>query len=106
MVWRGDSGKSYVSDAYSTQLGTNFNVGGNVNEECVEFPSLGWCFSGSDGKLTKMPHSNSGRKRIFQAKNISENLMNNAKRKRNSSTCYVYENLGVNGNEWIYLFVV
>ncbi|ODM93888.1 Cholesterol desaturase daf-36, partial [Orchesella cincta] len=58
VVWRGESGKCYVSDAYCPHLGAHLGVGGRVNKECIECPFHSWKFEGCSGKLVSIPNVN------------------------------------------------
>lgn len=58
-VFRDDNGNSYVLDAYCPHLGANIAIGGHVIGDCLQCPFHGWQFRGSDGKVTKIPYSES-----------------------------------------------
>ncbi len=60
VAWRGNSGKSYVADAYCPHLGAHLGVGGKVSGECIKCPFHGWAFHGTDGKLMNIPYSDQG----------------------------------------------
>ncbi|XP_038060496.1 cholesterol 7-desaturase-like [Patiria miniata] len=50
VVFRGESGRPYVVDAYCAHLGANLAIGGSVHGECIECPFHGWRYRGEDGK--------------------------------------------------------
>ena len=58
-MFRDDRGKAYVLDAYCPHLGANIAIGGHVIGDCLECPFHGWQFRGADGKVTKIPYSES-----------------------------------------------
>ena len=58
-VFRDDNGNAYILDAYCPHLGANIAIGGHVIGDCLECPFHGWQFRGSDGKVTKIPYSES-----------------------------------------------
>ena len=55
-VFRTESGKAHILDAYCPHLGANLGVGGKVVGECLRCPFHDWEFQG-DGKCTKIPYS-------------------------------------------------
>lgn len=59
-VFRGQTGKAYVVDAYCPHLGANLAVGGQVLGDCIECPFHGWKFQGSDGKCVQIPYAQTG----------------------------------------------
>ncbi|XP_022102520.1 cholesterol 7-desaturase-like [Acanthaster planci] len=56
-VFRGESGRVYVVDAYCPHLGANLAVGGKVAGECIECPFHGWTYRGDDGKCVKIAYA-------------------------------------------------
>ncbi|KAG4068976.1 hypothetical protein HA402_005637 [Bradysia odoriphaga] len=54
LAWRGGSRKSYVTDAYCSDLEADLSVEGQVNGEHIEYYAKGWRLTGSDGKLRKI----------------------------------------------------
>ncbi|KAJ1519143.1 hypothetical protein ONE63_011250 [Megalurothrips usitatus] len=56
-VFRGESGRVRVLDAYCPHMGANMAVGGRVRGDCLECPFHNWCFDGRDGKCTAVPYS-------------------------------------------------
>lgn len=61
VVWRGESGKSYVADAYCPHLGAHLGVGGVVKGDCIECPFHKWVFQGGSGDCVHVPYSDSGK---------------------------------------------
>lgn len=59
-MFRAQSGKAHVVDAYCPHLGANLAVGGRVLGDCIECPFHGWQFQGSDGKCVKVPYAENG----------------------------------------------
>ena len=59
-VFRGESGQSYIVDAYCPHLGANLGVGGTVDGECIACPFHGWTFRGDDGKCVKIAYADKG----------------------------------------------
>lgn len=55
VVWRTESGKPVVQDAYCRHLGANIGVGGWVDGEEVTCPFHGWRY-GTDGACTAIPY--------------------------------------------------
>jgi len=64
VVWRGESGKVYVADAYCPHLGAHLGVGGEVAGECIKCPFHGWAFEGDNGQYTDIPYSDSSMKQF------------------------------------------
>lgn len=58
-VFRDENSNAYVLDAYCPHMGANIGIGGHVIGDCLECPFHGWQFRGSDGKVTKIPYSES-----------------------------------------------
>ncbi|XP_022088195.1 cholesterol 7-desaturase-like [Acanthaster planci] len=56
-VFRGESGRAYIVDAYCPHLGANLAVGGKVTGECIECPFHGWTYQGEDGKCVKIGYA-------------------------------------------------
>ncbi|XP_038054598.1 cholesterol 7-desaturase-like [Patiria miniata] len=56
-VFRGESGKVYITDAYCPHLGANLAIGGKVKGECIECPFHGWTYRGDDGKCVKIGYA-------------------------------------------------
>lgn len=56
-VFRGQSGKAHVLDAYCPHNGANMAVGGRVLGECLECPFHEWRFDGLDGKCTSIAYA-------------------------------------------------
>ncbi|XP_022088194.1 cholesterol 7-desaturase-like [Acanthaster planci] len=56
-VFRGESGRAYIIDAYCPHLGANLAVGGKVTGECIECPFHGWTYQGEDGKCVKIAYA-------------------------------------------------
>ena len=56
-VFRGETGQSFVTDAYCPHMGANLGVGGIVKGNCLECPFHGWTFRGDDGKCVKIPYA-------------------------------------------------
>ncbi|XP_054714577.1 cholesterol 7-desaturase nvd-like [Uloborus diversus] len=57
-VYRGETGRAYVLDAYCPHLGADLSAGGHVVGDCVECPFHGWRFDGSDnGRCTLIPYA-------------------------------------------------
>ncbi|XP_023338216.1 cholesterol 7-desaturase [Eurytemora carolleeae] len=56
-VYRGMSGKAYISDAYCPHLGANLAVGGRVREDCIQCPYHNWTFKGETGECTSISYS-------------------------------------------------
>ena len=67
-VFRDDNGNAYILDAYCPHLGANIAIGGHVIGDCLECPFHGWQFRGSDGKVMKIPYSESSRYRLTQSR--------------------------------------
>lgn len=59
-VFRGESGRSYILDAYCPHLGANLGVGGTVDGDCIACPFHGWTFNGDDGKCVKIAYAEKG----------------------------------------------
>ncbi len=59
-VFRGESGRSYILDAYCPHLGANLGLGGTVDGDCIACPFHGWTFSGDDGKCVKIAYAEKG----------------------------------------------
>lgn len=59
-VFRAQTGKAHVVDAYCPHLGANLAVGGRVLGDCIECPFHGWKFQGSDGKCVQIPYAEKG----------------------------------------------
>ena len=57
-VFRGQSGKAGVLDAYCPHLGANISAGGEVHGDCVTCPFHGWSFDAS-GECKHIPYSDS-----------------------------------------------
>ena len=57
VAWRGESGKTYVADAYCPHLGAHLGVGGKVSGECITCPFHGWQFRGDTGCLARIPYA-------------------------------------------------
>lgn len=57
VVYRGESGKAYVMDAYCPHLGAHLGVGGKVVEETVQCPFHAWRFDGNNGKCVEIPYA-------------------------------------------------
>ncbi|CAK8696054.1 unnamed protein product [Clavelina lepadiformis] len=55
-VFRTQTGKAHILDAYCPHMGGNLGVGGQVKGECLECPFHGWVFSGK-GECVKIPYS-------------------------------------------------
>ena len=55
-VYRSQSGKVTIMDAYCPHMGANLAVGGRVRGECLECPFHGWVFD-SDGKCIEIPYA-------------------------------------------------
>jgi cholesterol 7-dehydrogenase len=59
VVFRGNSGKVHVMDAFCPHLGANLGVGGKVvndcGQDCIRCPFHGWTFRGKDGSCNKVP---------------------------------------------------
>jgi cholesterol 7-dehydrogenase len=55
VLFRGESGKAAVLDAYCPHLGANLAVEGKVVGDCVECPFHGWQFK-QDGKCAVIPY--------------------------------------------------
>jgi phenylpropionate dioxygenase-like ring-hydroxylating dioxygenase large terminal subunit len=64
VIWRGESGRLTVMDAYCLHLGANIGVGGTVEGDDVRCPWHGWTWDG-DGCNTSIP---------FSAQQCKENL--------------------------------
>merc|ERR1719320_789676 len=58
-VFRGDSGKAFITDAYCPHLGANIGAGGRVSGDCVQCPFHNWKFSGHSGKCLNVPYATS-----------------------------------------------
>lgn len=56
-VFRGESGKVSILDAYCPHVGANLGVGGRVRGDCIQCPFHGWCFDGQTGQCTEIPYS-------------------------------------------------
>ena len=56
VLWRGESGELYASDAYCLHLGGNLGVGGTVCGEDIQCPWHGWLWNG-EGRNTSIPWS-------------------------------------------------
>ncbi len=61
VAWRGESGKAYIADAYCPHMGAHLGLGGKVSGECIKCTFHGWSFHGSDGGVTNIPYSKTGR---------------------------------------------
>ncbi|XP_038060080.1 cholesterol 7-desaturase-like [Patiria miniata] len=57
VVFRGESGRPYVVDAYCAHLGANLAIGGSVHGECIECPFHGWSYRGEDGKCVHIGYA-------------------------------------------------
>ena len=58
-VYRSQSGKVSVLDAYCPHMGGNLAVGGRVKGECLECPFHGWVFD-KDGLCVGIPYAEKG----------------------------------------------
>jgi len=58
-VFRSQSGKVSVLDAYCPHMGGNLAVGGRVKGECLECPFHGWVFD-NDGMCVGIPYAEKG----------------------------------------------
>jgi cholesterol 7-dehydrogenase len=56
VLFRGETGKAAVLDAYCPHLGANLSVEGKVVGDCIECPFHGWQFN-NDGKCTHIPYT-------------------------------------------------
>ncbi|KAJ1519206.1 hypothetical protein ONE63_011188 [Megalurothrips usitatus] len=56
-VFRGESGRAHVLDAYCPHLGANMAIGGAVRGDCLVCPFHEWRFDGRDGKCTAVPYA-------------------------------------------------
>ncbi|XP_071795908.1 cholesterol 7-desaturase nvd-like isoform X2 [Asterias amurensis] len=56
-AFRGESGRSYIVDAYCPHLGANLGMGGKVEGDCIACPFHGWTFRGDDGKCVKIHYA-------------------------------------------------
>eukprot|EP00854_Cymbomonas_tetramitiformis_P005512 gene5512-6678_t len=55
-IFRGESGKLNVIDAYCPHLGANLAIGGKVKGECLSCPFHDWCIDGT-GHVSHVPYS-------------------------------------------------
>lgn len=55
-VFRGESGKVAILDAYCPHLGANLALGGKVAGDCLECPFHGWQYN-KEGKCVKIPYA-------------------------------------------------
>lgn len=59
-IWRGESGKTYISDAYCRHLGAHMGYGGRVvNGENLECPFHAWEYDSNNGTVVDIPYSKS-----------------------------------------------
>ena len=56
-VFRGNSGRAFITDAYCPHLGANLACGGKVVEDCIQCPFHEWEFCGETGAVTKIPYA-------------------------------------------------
>jgi cholesterol 7-dehydrogenase len=56
VLFRGESGKVSILDAYCPHLGANLSVEGKVVGDCIECPFHGWQFN-NDGKCVHIPYT-------------------------------------------------
>ena len=56
VLYRGESGEAFVTDAYCPHMGAHFAHGGKVEGDCVRCPFHGWKFS-NDGRCVEVPYS-------------------------------------------------
>ena len=56
VIWRSESGKLHLQDAYCPHLGANFGVGGEVDGENIRCPFHKWEFNGA-GKVAAIPYA-------------------------------------------------
>ncbi|CAO1389374.1 unnamed protein product [Diamesa serratosioi] len=52
----GESGETFVLDAYCSHLGANLGEGGTVEGNCIQCPFHQWKFSGVDGTVVDIPY--------------------------------------------------
>eukprot|EP00735_Rhodelphis_limneticus_P004146 TRINITY_DN15701_c0_g1::TRINITY_DN15701_c0_g1_i1::g.18745::m.18745 TRINITY_DN15701_c0_g1::TRINITY_DN15701_c0_g1_i1::g.18745 ORF type:complete len:480 (+),score=111.82,sp/Q17938/DAF36_CAEEL/36.70/3e-77,Rieske/PF00355.21/1.7e-15,Rieske_2/PF13806.1/0.00023 TRINITY_DN15701_c0_g1_i1:102-1442(+) len=57
VLFRTDSGKACIQDAYCPHLGANLAIGGKVKGENIECPFHGWQFSGCTGQCEVLPYA-------------------------------------------------
>nr|XP_039261003.1 cholesterol 7-desaturase nvd-like [Styela clava] len=55
-VFRGQSGKVTVMDAYCAHMGGNLAAGGRVLGDCLECPFHGWVYN-DEGKVVRIPYT-------------------------------------------------
>lgn len=60
-IYRTESNKVFVLDAFCPHLGANLGIGGHVVGDNIECPFHRWSFRGSDGKCTNIPYSTCGK---------------------------------------------
>ena len=56
VLWRSESGKIYLNDAYCPHLGAHVGRGGQVIGETIQCPFHKWTFKG-DGKVSTIPYA-------------------------------------------------
>lgn len=77
-VFRGQSGKIGVLDAYCPHLGANIAAGGIVKDDCVECPFHGWSFNTS-GECVHIPYAENipakSSTRVFPSLEINDEIL-------------------------------